>query len=314
MDLNSLIYFTEAAKDLNFTQTARRLYISQQNLSNHIARLEEYYDVKLFERKPHLALTYAGEVLLAYASNFKMEEDNLKNVLGDIKKKEKGVLHIGGSPSRTSIVMPVLAERFAQKYPNVELNFYHHHSSTLTKMLLDGELDFSIGIDKVRHPNIIAEPLFTDRIYVMVSDKILRKYLPEKADQLIESAEHGHDISEFADIPFVNIRSSNIAKDCFLCAGIEPKFTITSNYPQLFLPDNYENTAASIITKTVYLHIYKRISKETHIFPINTRENFLLNEISFIRHKRKYLSQYGQYFLKITEEYFSELDEMQTTV
>lgn len=64
---NSLHYFAEAAKELNFTKTAKRLFISQQNLSHHIARLEEYFEVQLFERKPWLALTYAGEVLLAYA-------------------------------------------------------------------------------------------------------------------------------------------------------------------------------------------------------------------------------------------------------
>ena len=40
MDTVSLIYFSEAAKDLNFTKTAQRLFISQQTLSNHIARLE----------------------------------------------------------------------------------------------------------------------------------------------------------------------------------------------------------------------------------------------------------------------------------
>ena len=40
MDTNSLYYFAEAAKDMNFTKTAKRLFISQQNLSNHIMRLE----------------------------------------------------------------------------------------------------------------------------------------------------------------------------------------------------------------------------------------------------------------------------------
>jgi len=40
VDTISLYYFTEAAKDLNFTQTASRLFLSQQNLSSHIARLE----------------------------------------------------------------------------------------------------------------------------------------------------------------------------------------------------------------------------------------------------------------------------------
>lgn len=38
VDTISLYYFTEAANDLNFTQTASRLFLSQQNLSSHIAR------------------------------------------------------------------------------------------------------------------------------------------------------------------------------------------------------------------------------------------------------------------------------------
>ena len=41
MDLTSIYYFAELSKDLHMTNTARRLYISQQTLSNHIARLEE---------------------------------------------------------------------------------------------------------------------------------------------------------------------------------------------------------------------------------------------------------------------------------
>ena len=54
MELNSLYYFSELAKDLNMTRTAQRLYISQQTLSNHIARLEDYYGTRLFNRKPSL--------------------------------------------------------------------------------------------------------------------------------------------------------------------------------------------------------------------------------------------------------------------
>lgn len=309
METNSLYYFSEAAKDLNFTKTAKRLFISQQNLSNHIARLEEYYEVKLFERKPRLALTYSGEVLLSFADSFRMDETNLKNVLGDIKKKEKGTLHIGGSPTRTSIVMPKLAEIFARKYPNVELHFYHHHSSALSEMMLSGELDFSIGISKVSHPNLISTKLFTDTVYLMVSDGLLRKHLPEQADEIIERSRSGADIRDFTAIPFVNIRSTQIISDCFHSAGCEPNFIVTSNYPQFFLPDYYENIAASILTRTAYCHIRDTVPAGTHLFPVKTNENFKLHPISFIRHKHKYLSQYGQYFLKVTEDYFKRLDE-----
>ena len=60
MDLESLHYFAELTKDLNMTQTAKRLYLSQQTLSNHIARLERYCGTALFYRKPRLSLTPAG--------------------------------------------------------------------------------------------------------------------------------------------------------------------------------------------------------------------------------------------------------------
>ena len=46
MDLISLYYFSELAKDLHMTRTANRLFISQQTLSNHIKRLEDSLDVQ----------------------------------------------------------------------------------------------------------------------------------------------------------------------------------------------------------------------------------------------------------------------------
>ena len=44
MDMLSLYYFSELAKDLHMTRTANRLFISQQTLSNHILRLEEHFE------------------------------------------------------------------------------------------------------------------------------------------------------------------------------------------------------------------------------------------------------------------------------
>ena len=79
MDLISLHYFQELSKDLNMTKTAERLYISQQTLSNHIQRLEQYYNAPLFYRKPSLSLTCAGEFVLGFAQVMEKEERNLKD-------------------------------------------------------------------------------------------------------------------------------------------------------------------------------------------------------------------------------------------
>ena len=43
MNLLTLYYFVELARELHVTNTAQKLYISQQNLSQHIQRLEQYY-------------------------------------------------------------------------------------------------------------------------------------------------------------------------------------------------------------------------------------------------------------------------------
>lgn len=152
-------------------------------------RLEAYYDTKLFERKPHLSLTYSGEVLLTYATNFKIDEDNLKNVLTDIKEKERGVLKIGCSPMRTSIVMPQLAVRFAQKYPNVELEFYHYHSDRLTDMLLSGELDMAVTVDRFEHPSLLSTYLFTDtNLHFCIKDLANSAFRRRHAGELIQKA------------------------------------------------------------------------------------------------------------------------------
>lgn len=310
MDTNSLHFFSEAAKDLNFTKTAKRLFISQQNLSNHIARLEEYYGVKLFERKPRMSLTYSGEVLLAYANNFKMEQDNLLNVLADIKEKEHGALHIGCSLLRTSIAMPNLAERFAEDYPNVELHFYHYHSNQLAEMMLLGELDFTISVDTSMHPSLISIPLFKDSVYLMVSIDLLKKYFGDRYGEVIKNAQNGVYLKDFVDFPFTNVRSSSIFEDCFTSSGLKPNFIVTTSYPPFFLPNFYENIAASIVTKIIYLHLRNHVPDSILFFPILIPEGMPLHDIFFIRHRKKHLTKYGQHFLNMTTQYFKELEEL----
>ena len=48
MNLLTLYYFVELARELHVTNTAQKLYISQQNLSQHIQRLEQYYGCLLY--------------------------------------------------------------------------------------------------------------------------------------------------------------------------------------------------------------------------------------------------------------------------
>ena len=135
MDLSSLFYFQELSKDLNMTKTAQRLYISQQTLSNHIQRLEQYYGTQLFYRKPSLSLTCAGEFVLAFAQVVAKEERNLKDILSDIEHQERGSLRIGASMARGTQFLPRILPQFRQRYPQVEMRFVEGLSSNLSGRL-----------------------------------------------------------------------------------------------------------------------------------------------------------------------------------
>lgn len=70
MNFLSMDYFIMVAKERSFTKAAKRLGITQQTLSAHIASLEREVGCDLFVRHVPLELTYAGETFLRYATDF----------------------------------------------------------------------------------------------------------------------------------------------------------------------------------------------------------------------------------------------------
>ena len=64
---NNIRCFLSVAETLNFTKTSKQLYMSQQSVSQHIARMEERLGFPLFIRsRSHVALTTEGEAFRAF--------------------------------------------------------------------------------------------------------------------------------------------------------------------------------------------------------------------------------------------------------
>ena len=93
-------YFVVAAEELNFTRAAKKLYISQQSLSNYIAKLESEVGIELFNRKNALTLTAAGESLYYNAKQILAIEELAQREIQDIRDFRTGSLRIGISARR----------------------------------------------------------------------------------------------------------------------------------------------------------------------------------------------------------------------
>lgn len=137
MNYLSLKYFLTVATELNITRAAKKLYISQQSLSEHIGKLESEYQVKLFERTPRLTLTYAGRCLQELAEQVVGLDTQIRGRLSEISQQRRVNLSIGMSPVHGRIILPCILPQFYQDNPDVTLNLTLDKSDRIMQLLLD---------------------------------------------------------------------------------------------------------------------------------------------------------------------------------
>ena len=150
----NLEYFLAAAEELNFTRAAKRLYISQQSLSNHISNMEKEFDVVLFNRTSPLTLTYAGQALKVRARELLDLKDETYREIADIKDFSTGQLSIGVSHTRGRFILPEILPTYQSEFPGIELHLIEGNSSELANDLLHGTIDLMIDLlygRKCRH-------------------------------------------------------------------------------------------------------------------------------------------------------------------
>lgn len=312
MDLISLYYFSELAKDLHMTRTANRLFISQQTLSNHIQRLEDYYGTKLLYRKPTLSLTTAGEFVLGFADVMNKEQVNLKDILSDIAQQERGVLRFGASNLRLNMCLPAILPQFSTRYPNVDIRITDAVTKQLEPLVLDGSLDFAVTLNGEEHPKLVNHQLMDDQVYLCVAESLLQSCCGETVQELKEKAVHGAEVKDFAKLPFCifDNRMGRQINQCFEAFNITPRAYITSTYTQIGTTVCFQRLAACFISQMSLVSQQKEIPEDINIFPLNYKGQPLSQRLSLIRMKDRYLSHYSKFFLDLLFQYFSGVERV----
>ena len=146
MELRHLRYFVAVAEELHFTRAALRLNIAQPPLSQQIQALEAELGVQLFVRtRRSVALTDAGQALLARSRELLAMTQSLPQELQRVARGEVGLLRIGFSSTLplTKLLRDVVADH-RRTHPDVALNLREMHSQQQFDGLLRGELDVGL--------------------------------------------------------------------------------------------------------------------------------------------------------------------------
>ena len=161
MNLHQLRVFCAIVDKGSFRAAAESLFLSQPSVSQHIATLERYYGVQLFERaKRKVTLTPEGKALYSLAYDLLLQADAIPNRFHDMQRLRYGSVRVGVTPHAGSALIPHAIRSFYEDFPDINVSMIVENTSKAVEFLRSGYTELLVlGKDLVTQP----EPSFASR-------------------------------------------------------------------------------------------------------------------------------------------------------
>lgn len=222
MNFLNLRYFLTLSEDLNFSRSAKRLYISQQSLSVHIQKLEKECGIQLFHRDSPLRLTNAGEEFAKSARVILKEKESLEKKLYDLRDFQQGNVVVGVPVSRGTILLPKVLSLFHQEFPEVKVHLAEGTTNEIHQELMMGKTDLTVGFQMEESDRIESHRLYMETNKIVVPNSFLDA-MPNQEE--LRASREPIPLSTFAGFPFVGLHESTLTGTLLHMIAHEEKFT-----------------------------------------------------------------------------------------
>jgi len=165
LSLPELRVFLIAAATENFSETARRLGISQPAVSMQIRALEQRFDMDLFQRSGRsVSLTEAGQALVPLARDLTHRAISLEEAMASMVGEVVGMLNLVCSTTAGKYVIPRLLAGFQGRHPRVEMACLVIPRDLALQRLIDDAAHIGVSsvVEAVR--GLEYRPFMTDHI------------------------------------------------------------------------------------------------------------------------------------------------------
>lgn len=187
MRIEQLYYFVEVVKEESISKAAKKIFVTQQSISQSISNLEKELGVSLLIRGPkRIYLTPAGEIFYERTQKVLAAFGELKtcflpdNMLKDKKANVRGQLTIYCSMLLSKMGIQKLVTEFQEEYPDIEIRifeigaqnpfpFIDQPNTVAIISILNGYFVEEIK-NKIKK-NFWCETLYKDRMVACVSAK-----------------------------------------------------------------------------------------------------------------------------------------------
>ena len=171
MNTHDLKIFEAVAASGSFTRAAEAMFTVQSNVTARIKNLEEEFGAALFNRTSRkVTLTSAGETLMHYS---KQIDHLVQEAKKDMEKSNQvsGQLKIGCIETTMAFKVPDMLSRFAEAYPDVDLEFKSEMRSDLISDVINYKLDAAFVSAPINVPELDQLHIKEEQLVIFASTK-----------------------------------------------------------------------------------------------------------------------------------------------
>jgi LysR family nitrogen assimilation transcriptional regulator len=173
MNFRQLKYFVRVFEMQNMTRAAESLHIAQPALSQQIALLEEDLGVRLLVRGPKgVHATPEGDLLYRHAQTILRQVDTTRSLLSKTDEQISGTVSIGMASSTARMIALHLMELVKHEFPSIVLEIVDIPSADLTRLVLQGRVDFSLSPDQQPIKGISVTPLLIEDLFLLTHSSL----------------------------------------------------------------------------------------------------------------------------------------------
>ncbi len=268
VELRLYRYVSVLAEELNFTQAAMRLHVSQPTLSTQIRDLEGEIEVKLFERTrggQQVVLTVSGEAFAAEARLALVHADRAVQEARAAHGQHSGTWNLGYSPLIDLRIVSKVRSFLSDAHPAADVRLVSGHTAEHIDGLIRGRIQAGLVMLPVTEDRVKFEGLHRELMVLA-----LPKQHPLTTKKHIE-------ITDLHELPLVKIRGD-----------IEPQFggylkrvfALIRVRPRIFHETTTQAEALDVVTQDGVAALTTPIGQKDGIVFRKFRDEILFTETS----------------------------------
>lgn len=290
MKLQQLRYLVEVVRrGLNVTEAAHALYTSQPGVSHHIRLLEDELGFEIFVRrgKRLVALTRAGQDVLAIAERMISDGENLRRLAGEASGEASGDLVVAATYTQAHVALPAIVRAFMARYPRVRLSIQPCSPGDAAERVRRGEAMICLSTEVVES---------FDDLVMLAGDAWHRGVVTPIGHPLLRVRRL--DLAAIARYPLVTydfaFRSDSKIQRAFDAAGLVPRVVLTSTDPRIIKTYVCAGLGIGLIASIAFEKADRR-----RLRFIDARHLFESSVTTVGLHRNSYVTRYMYDFIRL---------------